>query len=340
MYKAAIIGVSGGRAKGHAEAYQHIKRAGLVAVSSRQKDKLEPFAKHYNIAASYTDYREMFAREKLDLVHVNTPPDIRLEILRAADTANIPLVVLEKPLAIQTEDYLELLDFAKTSKVKVAINHQLHFQPRRALLQNLVYDGKLGDVSFIDASSGMNMAYQGTHTLQAITAFSPEAKPISIMGQASGGESLADTPKKHFAPDALLGSFMFDNGVSALLRCGSNAPKVINDERLNLHKRISVYGSQGHVHWSMWHWETLIKGKLESGKHDYFAEDILGQAALTEAMFDWLEFDKRHPLNLNAALQDFHILLKLYMSALNHKIYSLEDKLESQLIDALRTALT
>ena len=339
MYRTAIIGASGNRASGHADAYRHVKRGELVAASSRQADKLGAFAEHYGVAATYTDYREMLGRERLDLIHVNTPPDVRLEILEAAEAAEVPLVVLEKPLAVQSEDYLDLVAFAEKSKVKVAINHQLHFHPRRAYLQNLVSAGAIGEVRLIDASSGMNMAYQGTHTLQAVAAFNPGARPVSIMGQVGGGQGLADTPGKHYAPDALLGNLMFDNGVSALLRCGTNAPRLVSDERVNVHKRVSVYGATGQVHWSMWHWETLVDGKLERGEHDYPAEDILGQAALTEAMFDWLESGTLHPLNLSAALQDFHVMLKLYMSALHHRVYTLEDELNKGLIPKLRAAL-
>ena len=39
----------------------------------------------------------------------------------------------------------------------------------------------------------------------------------------------------------------------------------------------------------------------------------LGQAAMTEAMFDWLDdYAALHPLNLDAALLDFEEILALY----------------------------
>lgn len=341
MYRCAIIGVSGGRARGHADAYQHIGRGRLVAVATRQHDKLDAFGDEFNVAARYTDYRELFAKEQPDLVHVNTPPNVRLEIFQAAEEAGVPALIVEKPLAIQAEDYLAICDFARTAKTKIAINHQLHFQPRRALLQRLVSEGEIGDIRFIDASAGMNMAYQGTHTLQAIAAFNPGATPVQIMGQVAGATGLVETPKQHFAPDATMSAITFDNGVSALLRCGTNAPRVLpDDERVNVHKRVAVYGSRGHVAWSMWDWETNIDGRVERGEHDYFAEDILGQATMTEAMFDWLEDDAAvHPLNLGAALQDFNIVLKSYMSGLNHRSYTLVDTPQPDLMNALRRQL-
>jgi predicted dehydrogenase len=105
-YKAAIIGVSGGRARGHAEAYAHIDRGQLVAVSSRNAEKVAEFGDEFGVPARYTDYREMMARERPDLVHVNTPPDVRLEVFEAAAEAGVPALLVEKPLAIAGEDFV------------------------------------------------------------------------------------------------------------------------------------------------------------------------------------------------------------------------------------------
>ena len=341
MYKCAIIAASGGRARGHAEAYQHITRGKLAAISTRQRDKLDEFGDKFGVDARYTDYREMFAKEKPDLVHVNTPPDVRLEVFEAAEAADIPSIIVEKPLAIQGEDFLAIREFAKTSRVKIAINHQLHYHPRRQVLQKLVHEGKIGDVRFIDASARMNMAYQGTHTLEAIRGFYPQGQPRMIFGQVSGANGLQESRGRHYAPDETMSSITFADDVSAVLRCGTNAPYVIaGDERTNKHKRIAVYGTRGFIHWTMWGWETGIDGVVESGIHDYPDEDILGQAAMTEAMFDWLEDEQAvHALNLDNALQDFNIVLKTYMSALNHQPYALDDPPQPGLIDALRTQL-
>lgn len=339
-YKCAIVAVSGGRANGHADAYKHISRGKLAAISTRNAENLNRFGDKWGIQERYTDYREMFARAKPDLVHVNTPPDVRLEVMQAAEDAKIPALIIEKPLAIQSEDLAAIQAFAKTGRVKVAINHQLHFHPRRQFLQKLVEDGGIGDIRFIDASSRMNMAYQGTHTLQAMGAFNPNAQPFELFGQVAGATGLADTPKQHFAPDQCMGSIVYDNGVNGMLRCGTNGPFALEDERINVHKRIAVYGTKGYVHWTMWSWEIGQNGKVEAGKHQYPDEDILGQAAMTEAMFDWLEDEQAvHPLHLDLAIQDFHIVLALYTSALKRKIVTLNDDLESNLIEKLRHAL-
>ena len=48
MYKCAIVGASGSRAVGLAEAYAHIRRGRQVAVSSRTEDKLHTFADRFD----------------------------------------------------------------------------------------------------------------------------------------------------------------------------------------------------------------------------------------------------------------------------------------------------
>lgn len=341
MYKCAIIGVSGSRAREHAEAYQHIRRGQLTAISTRQRDKLDEFGDQFGIAARYTDYREMFAKEQPDLVHVNTPPTVRLEIMEAAEAARIPALIMEKPLACQGEDFIAIRDFARRSSVKIAINHQLHFHPRRMALQRLVRDGKIGDIRFIEASARMNLAYQGTHSLQAIGAFLPGSRPTTVFGQVAGTNGLQETRRQHYAPDQSLAKLTYDNGVHAILQCGPNAPHVQrDDERINTHKRIAVYGTRGYVYWTMWSWETFLEGVSDAGTHAYPEEDILGQAGMTEAMFDWLEDDTAiHPLNLELALQDVNIILGMYMSALHHSVIDLPVEPEPDLIAKLRRQL-
>ena len=341
MLKAAIIAVSGWRARGLADAYAHVKRAKLAAISTRQRDNLDAFGERYGIKSRYTDYREMFEKEKPDIVHVNTPPHVRLEIFKAAEAAGIPAVIVEKPLAIQAEDFLEIRAFAASKpRVKIAINHQLHFHPRRQQLQNLVQDGAIGDLRLIDASSGMNLAYQGTHSLQAIGAFNPDGQPKTVFGQVAGGQGLLENVKQHYAPDQSLAAIEYSNSVQASLRCGENAPRVKAGDPNNKHKRVAVYGTRGYIHWTMFSWETLIDGVYQSGEHQYYEQDILGQAAMTEAMIDWLEDERAvHPLNLANAISDFNVILALYSSALNRQVVEFPFEPESGLIDKLRAAL-
>ena len=379
-YRSVIIGASGGRARHHALAYRHQRRAKLVAVSARTVDKRDELADAYGVAARYDDYREMLARERPDVVHVNTPPDARLELLEQIAAAGVPSAIIEKPIAIDGPDCAALAAFARTSPLKVAVNHQLHYHAPRRRLQRLVADGAIGAVRFIDASTGMNAAYQGTHALQSVFAFAGGAQPAAVFGQASGNDGLQPSPRNHFAPDDLLAAIDFAGGLRAVLRCGGGAPRLTEAppearEAVWGHKRITVYGERGHVTWTMWSWETLLDGRHEGGEHDYWEHDAPAESALVDSVLDWIESARSlrepkhapggrehdgnrstgipgrqlladqgaepdHPLALAEATAQYAVLLAAYRSATERRPLALPGDDESPAIDALRAALS
>jgi len=389
MKRAVIIGVAGSRARGHIEAYANLPDAKVVAVSSRREAFAAAFADEFHIAGRYTDYRRMFADEKPDLVHVNTPPHARAEIIAAAGEAGVPAVLIEKPVAIQGEDWRALTELtndlapdpAAGRRTRVAVNHQLHYHPRRRWLVDRIRAGAIGDLRFLDASTGMDMATQGTHVLQMISDFAGSAKPTRVFAQASGSMKLQPDPRAHFAPDRLIAHLEFDTGLRALLTSGDIAPIVKPGSPVWAHKRLAAFGSAGSAAWTMWNWSLTIAGDrdvdenpaaMQQGSHDYRDEDLIAQAALTQSMFDWAEFDcadnarpstsqpdaasqsapqsgttqtgapqaGAHPLALSAALEEFRVMLAIYVSALERQPIDLATfDPPANLIQSMRTAL-
>ena len=108
MKHCAIVAVSGPRAAGHAAAYAHIRGGTLKSISTRNEDNLHAFGERFHIDAShrFTDYAEMFSTDKPDCVHINTPPNARLNIVNAAINAGVPALIIEKPIALDVDDYL------------------------------------------------------------------------------------------------------------------------------------------------------------------------------------------------------------------------------------------
>jgi predicted dehydrogenase len=342
MYQCAIIGVGGPRAAGLAEAFRHLNRARLAAVSSRRGGPLYAFADRFGVPGRYRDYRTMLDAERPDLVLVSTPPDARLEILETAAAAGVPGVIIEKPVAIQGEDYRPIAAFASTCPMKIAVNHQLHYHPRRQWLRSLIQAGDIGDLCLIDASARFNLAFQGTHLLQAIADAAAPALPVTVFGQVSGPGGLRDNQYRHYAPDMALAEIGFSSGLRALLRCGSNAPPASPAPLPgHEHQQITVYGREGHARWTMHSWEVLSRGTTRNGTHLYPKEDVLAQAALTEAMLDWLDRETTEPpVSIHNALREFEILLAIYASALAAEPRDLPHRPPDNLIASLRNKLT
>ena len=72
MYKSAFLGY-GGRAQGHAHAYQHVKGGEIGAICDMNEQLLNDFGDDFSISKRYTDLHQMLDQESPDLLHIVTP---------------------------------------------------------------------------------------------------------------------------------------------------------------------------------------------------------------------------------------------------------------------------
>ncbi|HPD17326.1 MAG TPA: Gfo/Idh/MocA family oxidoreductase [Planctomycetota bacterium] len=337
MYKSCCLGC-GPRARGHADAYQHVRKARLEAVCDANAERLAKFADEFRIPRRYADVREMLEKEKPDLLHVVTQPEQRLEFFQLAEALRVPAVLVEKPLCLDAADFNAIAAFGQTAKTKVIVNHQLRYHPKTLELLDIVRSGEIGEVRLIDGSARLPLAGQGTHVLNLMFAYASDHRPARVFGQASGKRFWIP---HHPCPDSAVGELVFDHGVHGLLACGDNAPTVHDPNVSWMHKRVAVYGTQGFVHWTMNSWEVFTPQRgYQRGEKSYAAEDVLGQAAMTDAVFAWLEDGQRpHHNRLEVSLAESNTVLGLYHSALEHAIVPLPWAPSYGLIDALRARL-
>ena len=88
-----------------------------------------------------------------------------------------------------------------------------------------------------------------------------------------------------------------------------------------------------------WERNTPENG-YESGIHSYGEQDILGQAGLTDAVFNWLDDDQNvHPTHLAQSLAEFNLLMGIYQSALTYAPVELPFDPPDGLIDSMKETL-
>ncbi len=310
-FRCAFLGC-GGRAQGHAAAYEHITRGEKVALCDLNEERLNAFGDKFGVATRYTDLDKLLAKEKPDLVHLVTDPTLRVPLMTRLADAGVPAVLVEKPICIGAEDYKALRALNARAKTKFAVNHQLRHHPRVLDFLSDVQAGKIGEVRFIDASAVLPMSGQGVHVLDLLFAFNGYAQPKTVFGASSGYDDINGT---HPSPRTAESLITFANGVRAALQAGEGAPVFVEAPSWG-HKRIAVYGTHGFLHWRMYGWErSLPNGEVEKGEQEYADQDVLGQANLTNAMFDWLENDaKVAPTNLTTSLDEWLVILAGYLS--------------------------
>ena len=149
MLKVALIGASGHISKRHITAYQQLKEeniAEIVACCDIHPDNIE--LKNTRI---YTDYNNLIEKEKnnLDIVDICVPTFLHKDFSIKAMEAGIN-VLCEKPMALNYEDCLAMVDTSKRTGKKLMIAQVLRFTHDFEVIHDYVKNEKLG--KFISAS--------------------------------------------------------------------------------------------------------------------------------------------------------------------------------------------
>ena len=332
--RSAFLGC-GGRARGHARAYDHITRGEMVAICDLDQGRLDAFSDEFAPNAQrYTDLDKMLAEEKPDVVHCVTDPTLRVPLMSRLANANVPAVIVEKPVCIGADDYKALRKLDEESDTKFVINHQLRHHPKVLEFIADIRAGEIGEVRCIDASCRLPMSGQGCHVLDLMFGFNSYAKPQKVFGASSGYDDINGT---HPSPKAAESLITFENGVRAMLMAGEGAPEFEEAPR-HMHKRIAVYGTHGFRHWRMNGYEkSLPDGTVERADLVYGDEDVLGQANHTNATFDWLEDDgKVHPCSLGTSLDEWLVILAGYASTIEARAIEMPFDPADDLLDQFK----
>lgn len=339
-YRSAIIGC-GGRAYGHANAYQQVSQAELVACANRSDaTRREKFVETFGITG-YADAEQMLRTEQPDLVHLVTMPNQWRELMPMVSELGIPACIVEKPIACSVSDWRFLSKLEAQTDTKFGVGKQFRWHPGLVRCRQAVQVGELGKVNFLNFSCGMNLTAQGTHIIDWAMALNNDSPIVRVFGTASGVELLdSDYP----APDTTSCQVLFENGVYGFWNTGWTSPRVFDDDTTYRHCRVAAYGEVGHVLFEEFTgWQIVSKDKVENHQttpDEWRANNDLAQACLTQAMFDWLE-DDTSPVetNLKLALHQFNAILGIYASVISHQPIDIpfepSDDLDAQLREAL-----
>jgi predicted dehydrogenase len=141
--RCGIIG-TGGIAHAHAHALTELGgRAELAAVAEIDPARAEAFTGRFPAPAVYGDAESMLEKERLDLVHVCTPPKTHVPLAIAAMRAGVPVLV-EKPTALSLAGMDDLAEVEAETGVPVLTVFQHRYGPAAVRLRCLVASGVLG----------------------------------------------------------------------------------------------------------------------------------------------------------------------------------------------------
>ncbi|MBR6808615.1 MAG: Gfo/Idh/MocA family oxidoreductase [Clostridia bacterium] len=241
--RVGIIGC-GGIANGkHMPSLKNVKECEMVAFCDLIIERAEEAAKKYGTeeAKVYVDYKELLADETIDVVHVCTPNRAHSFITVDALEAGCH-VMCEKPMAINSEEALKMLEAAKRTGKKLTIGYQSRQTNAGQFLKNEALAGTFGDIYYAraialrrravptwgvfldkDEQGGGPLIDIGTHALDLTLWIMDNYKPKYCVGtayhalnsQTETANSFGDwDPEKFTVEDCAFGFVVMENGAT------------------------------------------------------------------------------------------------------------------------------
>lgn len=144
--RTAIVG-TGFIAEFHARGIANADGVELVAVCDSNVTAAGAFAGQWGVPA-YTSLETMLVEQRLDALHVLTPPDTHHDIAKRA-LENGVHVFLEKPMCVSAEECSDILSIAEKSGRTVGVSHSLVFESSFARLRDHIRAGDLGPLDHV-----------------------------------------------------------------------------------------------------------------------------------------------------------------------------------------------
>lgn len=117
----------------------------IVGICDSNEGKLKELGDRLKIQNRCTELDDMLEHLKPEVVHIMTPPKTHAPLaIRAMDMGCHVLV--EKPMAITSEEADQMIGTAERNKVKLCVMHNHLFDPHILRAKRMTEDGLLGDV--------------------------------------------------------------------------------------------------------------------------------------------------------------------------------------------------
>lgn len=185
--RVAVIGHTGRGNYGHGldTMWLKVPEVELVAVADADAKGLAVAQQKLKLEKGFSDYREMLAQTKPDIVAIGPRhPDQHRDMVLAAIAAGARGIYVEKPFCRTPAEADEIVAACEAKKVKLSVAHRNRFHPVLPVVAQLIKEGLIGQVLEMrcrgkeDARGGaLDLWVLGSHELNLACYFG--GKPLS-----------------------------------------------------------------------------------------------------------------------------------------------------------------
>lgn len=173
----------------------------LVGVASRTSRKAKEYATKFN-TKPYSCYEDLLDSGSLDAVYIPLPNALHYEWVQYALKNKIHVLV-EKSLACNLDEVIQLNQLAKKNNVVLIENFQFRFHPQLEFIKNIIKSGEIGELRLLRSSFGFppfkdknNIRYQ--KDLGGGALLDAGAYPIKLSQEILGTELIINSASLYY----------------------------------------------------------------------------------------------------------------------------------------------
>ncbi len=289
--RVGILGC-GGMSRNHVNGYLITGRYEIAALADLNASAMTDMDARFSLSTNhYTDAREMFEKEKLDVISICTWHGGHAPWTIAASAFQPKAILCEKPMADTLGAAEQMLVACRRNGVKLAIAHQRRFLPAYTLAKQLIADGALGKVELIQSFGGDGLPNYSSHQTDMYRYLLSDDECTWVMGNIERKTDMYERATR--IEDCAMAVFQFQSGPRAL---------ILSDLIPNHFQGAKIFGSEGMIDmnteqlmlmnestggkWQLHEPDGKFFTLKEKGKRFEWDEGAAGQA---DELADWIE---------------------------------------------------
>jgi predicted dehydrogenase len=312
-YRVVVVG-TGKRGLHHATAFKNNPKFELVGLSDVDQARLDKVGADLGGVRTSTNPAQLAKEAKPDLFCFCTPPNIRLELIKIGVDSGAKMIAYEKPIALSTNEGLEIRRIVNAAGVKTVVSHQHRYGVHYAKVAEIAASGALGRIQTVYAHAPGWATHMLSHFVDIARWYNGNAEAQWVMAAAAGRNKLTDN---HPSPDYISGVIHFANGVRGYIESGAGAQDVPEVDAWWRKNRVGVQGTNGFAEaLTGGGWRAVTDKGASSGPGSMNYD--LDMPPYVADMAAWLDDDKAvHPSNGENAFKSFEITMALLRSAID-----------------------
>jgi len=319
MTRVAVVGV-GSMGKNHVRVFSEIPGVELAGIADANLELAEKLGSSYYIPY-FSDYNEMIERVRPDAVSIVVPTSLHYEVTKDILEQGCHVLV-EKPIASNSEEAHELVNLAQSLGLKLMVGHIERFNPAIVELKRRLGDNELGKIFQVHARR-LGPFPNRIQDVGVIMDLAPH--DLDIMRYLTGSNVMrlhAETNRiLHETQDDLFaGLLKFDDGVLGVLEINWLTPTKIRE--------LCVTGERGMFQVNYLTQDLCFFENAEMNGNGWPALSLL--RGVSEGMVIKYPIKKREPLRVE---------LETFISLVHGESEEYENGLDAQIAIELVAAL-